>query len=261
MALGSDLFRAILKSSARTRIFSRVSAESACRVDIREVSPERFHGGFAGERREVRTDEPWQTSASFGEEPVAFLLDAFDSASARVNLQDISLRPLRSGTPISISRRRTGRRSAGSIASSRSSPPIHDDLAATEKAVHQGEELRDDAPSTSPVTSSRFGRSSRVPMNRTLGAFFWASSNFSRRRSSLCSVVLRHDLRALDRIEVRAGFVGHRLRDERLAGAAPVQEDPLADRSRGVRTARVLSGSSIISRTFISSSLSPPMSS
>src|SRR2546427_423635 len=41
------------------------------------------------------------------------------------------------------------------------------------------------------------------------------------------SVVLRHDFRALDRIEICAGLVGHRLCDERLAGAGrPVQEDP-----------------------------------
>ncbi len=41
--------------------------------------------------------------------------------------------------------------------------------------------------STSPVTSSRFGAmESSSSTKRTEGAFFWASSNFSRRRSSLC---------------------------------------------------------------------------
>jgi len=109
----STSFRAILKSSARTRIFSRVSAGSAVEVDIREYPPERFHGGFGGRAPRGPHRRTMADVREFGEEPVASSSTPSTRHAARVNLQ-ISLRPLRSGRQ-SRSRRskRPGRRSAG----------------------------------------------------------------------------------------------------------------------------------------------------
>src|SRR6059036_3535745 len=165
----------------------------------------------------------------FREQTVPFLLDAFDRHAARVNLEDLlAAAPVRDADlDLAVEATGPAQRGVDRLVPVRRAD--HDDLAATREAVHQGEELRDNPPfdlagHLFPLRSNRVefideqdARSVLLGLLELLAEALLA-----------LSVVLRHDLRALDRIEICAGFVGHRLCDERLAGAGrPVQEDPL----------------------------------
>src|SRR5207244_11477170 len=102
----------------------------------------------------------------------------------------------------------------------------HDDLSATREAVHQGEELRDDAPFDLAGYFLPLRRN-RVEFidEQDAGSVLLGLLELLAEALLALSVVLRHDLGALNRIEICAGFVGDRLRDECFAGAGLVFQD------------------------------------
>src|SRR5881409_3437057 len=224
-----DLLQGLLEVVRKdAHLLERFRGNRLVEVDIRKVPPKRLHGGFAGERRKVRPDEPMADVREFREQTVPFLLNAFDRHAARVNLQDLlAATPVRDANlDLAVEAPGPAQRGVDRLVPVRRAN--HDDLAATREAVHQGEKLRDDAPfdlagHLFPLRSNRVefideqdARSVLLGLLELLAEALLA-----------LSVVLRHDLRALDRIEICAGFVGHRFCDERLAGAGrPVQEDP-----------------------------------
>src|SRR5439155_1751985 len=104
----------------------------------------------------------------------------------------------------------------------------HDDLAAARKAVHQSEELRDDASLDLTGHLFSFGgdRVELIDEEDARSVLLGLLELLAEALLAL-TVIFRHDFRALDGIEVRAGFIGHRLRDERLAGAGrTIEENP-----------------------------------
>src|SRR5881397_1863383 len=224
-----DLLQGLLEVVRKDAHFlERFRGNRLVEVDIRKVPPKRLHGGFAGERRKVRPDEPMADVREFREQTVPFLLNAFDRHAARVNLQDLlAATPVRDANlDLAVEAPGPAQRGVDRLVPVRRAN--HDDLAATREAVHQGEKLRDDAPfdlagHLFPLRSDRVefideqdARSVLLGLLELLAEALLA-----------LSIVLRHDLRALNRIEIRARFVRHRLRDERLAGAGrSVQEDP-----------------------------------
>src|SRR2546429_1331041 len=197
-------------------------------VDIRKVSPKRLHGGFASERREIRPDEPMAHIREFGEKTVPFLLDAFDRHAARVDLQDLlAATPVRDAD-LGLAVEPTGPAQRGVDCLVPVRRADHDDLTATGEAVHEREELRDDAPFdlAGHLFPLRGDRVEFIDEQDARSVLLGLLELLAEALLAL-SVVLRHDFRALNRIEIRARFVRHRLRDERLAGAGgPVQEAP-----------------------------------
>src|SRR5213594_3303080 len=197
-------------------------------VDVRKIAAERLHRGFAGERREVRPDEAVADIREFGEEPVAFFLDAFDRHAARVDLKDLlPSAPVRDADlDLAIEPTGSAQRRIDCLVPVRRAD--HDDLAAARKAVHQSEELRDDASLDLTGHLFSFGgdRVELIDEEDARSVLLGLLELLAEALLAL-TVIFRHDFRALDGIEVRAGFIGHRLRDERLAGAGrTIEENP-----------------------------------
>ena len=166
--------------------------------------------------------KPWVISASLSSETSSA------SGMPRVWTSRISRRPLRSGTPMLISRsKRPGRRSAGSMQLGR--------VGGADDATWP----RDLRPSISDSScaTTRFSTCCWLPISSRLGATASISSMKRMRGRVLLrlledlaqallglAVVLAHDLRAADVGEVGRGLVGQRLRDQRLAGAGRAVE-------------------------------------
>src|SRR5213594_1724662 len=224
-----DLLQGLLEVVRKdAHLLERFRGNRLVEVDIRKVPPKRLHGGFAGERRKVRPDEPMADVREFREQTVPFLLDAFDRHAARVNLENLLAdTPVRDANlDLAVEAPGPAQRGVDRLVPVRRAD--HDDLAATREAVHQGEKLRDDAPFdlAGHLFSLRSDRVEFIDEQDARSVLLGLLELLAEALLAL-SIVLRHDLRALDRIEIRARFVRHRLRDERLAGAGrSVQEDP-----------------------------------
>src|SRR5438132_244418 len=105
----------------------------------------------------------------------------------------------------------------------------HDDLAATRETVHESEELRDHASLDLARHLFPFRRN-RIEFvdEQDAGRVLLRLLELLAKAFFTLSVILRHDFRALDRIEVRARFVRDGLCDQRLAGSGrAVQEHAL----------------------------------
>src|SRR5256712_2287592 len=154
--------------------------------------------------------------------------DAFDRHAARVDLQDLlAATPVRDAD-LDLAVEPTGPAQRGVDCLVPVRRADHDDLTATGEAVHEREELRDDAPFdlAGHLFPLRGDRVEFIDEQDARSVLLGLLELLAEALLAL-SVVLRHDLRALNRIEIRARFVRHRLRDERLAGAGrSVQEDP-----------------------------------
>src|SRR6266545_2936397 len=178
---------------------------------------------------EVRSDEPVAYVGEFVEEPVPIVLGAFDRHASRVNLQDFfPAHPVRDADlDFPIEAARPTQRGIDRLVPVRRADD--DDLAAAREPVHQREELGDDpaldlAGDLLPLRGDGVELVDEQDARRVLlrllellpEAFF------------ALAVVLGHDLRPLDGVEVGPGFVGDRLGDERLARPRrAVKEDSL----------------------------------
>src|SRR3990170_426154 len=186
-------------------------------VHLRQVPPERLHRGLPAQRRQVRAHEPVCDVRELRQETVLVLLRALDRHPARVDLQDLLATLAVRDANLDLSVEPTGaaeRRVDRLLAVRR---PDHDDLAAPLESVHEGQELRDDAPLDLARDLFPLGRD-RIELvdEQHGGGVLLRLLEFLAEALLALPVILRHDLGALDRVEIRTGLVRDRLRDQRL---------------------------------------------
>src|SRR5436309_630692 len=153
-----------------------------------------------------------------GKERVSVLLRAFDRHAAGVNLQDLlPSHPVRhSDLDLAVETTGPAQRGIDRLVPIRRAD--HDDLATAGEAVHQREELGDD-PTLDLAGDLLTFRRDRVEFvdEQDARGVLLRLLEFLTKAFLALPVVLRHDLRALNRIEVRARLVRDGLRDEGLA--------------------------------------------
>src|SRR2546428_1628499 len=135
----------------------------------------------------------------FREQTVPFLLDALDRHAARVNLQDLlAATPVRDANlDLAVEPTGPAQRGVDRLVPVRRAD--HDDLAAAREAVHQGKKLRDNPPFD--LAGHLFPlRGDRVEFidEKDARSILLGLLELLAEALLALSVVLRHDLRALD---------------------------------------------------------------
>ncbi len=194
----------------------------AAEIDSRKIASERLEGRFAGERGEIGSHIPvgelWRSRRSSR-------LPA--GACPGCECSRISLPPCTSGTPTVISRsNRPGRRSASSSASTRLVAPITITFCRGFRPSMSVRSCATTRRSTSPVTSSRFGRDGvdLVDEDDRRSVLLRIGEHVAQPLFRL-AVELAHDLGAGDVVELRLGFVRDRPCEERLSGSRRTVEE------------------------------------
>src|SRR5437016_5174070 len=225
-----DLFQCLLEVvGGDPHLLERLRGNRLVQVDVGKITPEGLHRGLARQGREVRPDETVAHVREFGQEGVPFLLGTFDRHPARVNLEDFlaahAVGDANLDFPVETSGPSQGR--IDRLVAVRCAD--HDDLAATREPVHKSEKLRDHASLDLARHLFPFRRD-RVELvdEQDAGRVLLRLLELLAKAFFALSVVLRHDFRTLDRVEVRARLVRDGLRDQRLAGpGGAVQEHAL----------------------------------
>src|SRR3990170_3661941 len=227
---GLDLLEGVLEVVRRhSHPLEDLRGDGLLEVELRQVPPEGLHGGLPREGREVRSDEAVGHVREFREKPFALLLRSLDGHPAGVDLEDLlQAFPIRHADldlPVEAARPPEG--GVDRLVPVRRAD--HDDLAPAREAVHEGQELGDDAPLDLPcdLLPLRGDRVEFVDEQDARGVLLGLLKLLAEALLAL-PVVLRHDLGALDRGEVGPRLVGHGLRDEGLPRPRrAVQEDAL----------------------------------
>src|SRR2546422_1345021 len=194
-------------------------------VDVREVPPQRLHRGLPCEGREVRADEPVGHVREVGEQAVPLLFRPLDRHPSRVDLEDLLPPDAVRDPDLDLAVEPSGPPECGIDRLVPVRRADHDDLPATAEAVHEGEELRDDPPlhfARDLFSPRRDGVELVDEQDR--GRVLLGLLEFLPETFLGLAVVLRHDLRALDRIEVRARLVRDGFRDQRLPRARRAEQ-------------------------------------
>ncbi len=201
-------------------LLQELARDLLVQVELRQIPSQRFHGGFLAQSRQVRAHEAVRRRRQ------AFQVDVLQRHAAGVDLEDLQPVPgvRDADLYLAVETSRPAQRRVDGV------QPVgradDDDLASLLEAVHHGEQLCDDAPldlAGDLLTLGRDGVQLVDEDDRRCGVA-GVLEDLAEPLFRL-AVVLGHDLRPGDGVELGAALVGHGLGEQRLAGArGPVEQ-------------------------------------